>query len=130
MRNAITAVITLATFSLLSGEASAKFAQLQKHDAAAIKSRCDSVGGKFSSTYFSYRCKTSTGTVKCNTISHNCKGYCDKCGTRATRNSVFKTFLHRLARPNALSTWAGGFCAWVIAYPGKTTSWPGGHRTL
>ena len=82
MRNAITAVITLATFSLLSGEASAKFAQLQKHDAAAIKSRCDSVGGKFSSTYFSYRCETSTGTVKCNTISHNCKGYCDKCGTR------------------------------------------------
>jgi hypothetical protein len=82
MRNAITAVITLATFSLLSGEASAKFAQLQKHDAAAIKSRCDSVGGKFSSTYFSYRCKTSTGTVKCSTISHNCKGYCDKCGTK------------------------------------------------
>ena len=84
MRNAIIAVITLATFSLLSGEASAKFAQLQKHDAAAIKSRCDSVGGKFSSTYFSYRCKTSTGTVKCNTISHNCKGYCDKCGTKGS----------------------------------------------
>jgi hypothetical protein len=82
MRNAIIAVITLATFSLLSGEAAAKFAQLQKHDAAAIRSRCDTVGGKFSSTYFTYRCKTSTGSVKCNAISHNCKGYCDKCGTK------------------------------------------------
>ena len=84
MRNTIFAVITLATFSLLSGEASAKSAQLQKHDAAAIKSRCDAVGGKFSSTYFAYRCKTSTGTVKCSTISHNCKGYCDKCGTKGS----------------------------------------------
>jgi curli biogenesis system outer membrane secretion channel CsgG len=84
MRNTIFAVITLAIFSLLSGEASAKSAQLQKHDAADIKSRCDAVGGKFSSTYFTYRCKTSTGTVKCSTISHNCKGYCDKCGTKGS----------------------------------------------
>ena len=82
MRHAIIAVITLATFSLLSGEASAKFTQLQKHDAAEIKSRCDTAGGKFSSTYFTYRCKTSTGAVTCSTISHNCKGYCDKCSTR------------------------------------------------
>jgi len=59
MRNAIIAVIALATLSLLSGEASAKFEQLQKHDAAELKSRCDAVGGKFSSTYFSYSCKTS-----------------------------------------------------------------------
>jgi hypothetical protein len=35
MRNAIIAVMTLATFKLLSGEASAKFTQLQKHDAAS-----------------------------------------------------------------------------------------------
>jgi uncharacterized membrane protein len=78
------AMLVFACASLLSGEASAKFAQLQKHDAAAIKSRCDSVGGKFSSTYFTYRCKTSTGTVKCSTMSHNCKGYCDKCGTKGS----------------------------------------------
>jgi hypothetical protein len=44
MRNTIIAVITLATFSLLSGEASAKFTRLQKHDAAEIKSHCDTVG--------------------------------------------------------------------------------------
>ena len=84
MRNAIIAVIALATFSLLSGEASAKFAQLQKHDAAALKSHCDAVGGKFSSTYFSYSCKTSAGTVKCSSIGHNCKGYCAKCGTKGS----------------------------------------------
>src|SRR5215471_12810333 len=80
----VSLVIALATFSLLSGEASAKFAQLQKHDAAALKSRCDAVWGKFSSTYFSYSCKTSVGTVKCSSIGHNCKGYCAKCGTKGS----------------------------------------------
>ena len=82
MRNSIIAVIVLATFNLLSGEASAKFTHLQKHDAAEIKFHCDTAGGKFSSTFFTYRCKTSTGAVICSTISRKCKSYCDKCGTR------------------------------------------------
>jgi len=50
MRNTIIAIITLGTCSFISDEAAAKFAQLQKHDAATIRSRCDTVGGKFSST--------------------------------------------------------------------------------
>jgi hypothetical protein len=37
MRNAIIAVMTLATFNLLSGKTSPKFTQLKKHDAAELK---------------------------------------------------------------------------------------------
>ena len=99
MRNSIIAVITLATFSLLSGEASAKFTRLQKHDAAEIKSHCDTAGGKFSSTYFTYRCKTSTGAVTCSIISHNCKGYCDKCGTRNSEKLSIQDVLTSTNRP-------------------------------
>ena len=57
MRNSKIAVITLAAFSLLSGEASAKFTRLQKHDAAEIKSHCDTAGGKPRLRYITYRCK-------------------------------------------------------------------------
>ena len=93
MRNRIIAVITLATFSLISGQASAKFTQLQKHDATEIKSHCDSAGGKFSSNYFTYRCKTSTAVVTCRTTTHNCKGYCAKCGTKGSEKNSIQDFL-------------------------------------
>src|SRR5262249_27597944 len=99
MRNTAIAVVTVATFSLHSGEALAKFTQLQKHDAAEIKSLCQTVGGKFSTTYFTYRCKTSTATVTCSTISHNCKGYCDKCGTRNSERFSVQDVLTPSNRP-------------------------------
>jgi hypothetical protein len=39
------------------------------------------------------RCKTSTGTVKCSTIGHNCKGYCDKCGTKGSEKLSIQDLL-------------------------------------
>ena len=107
MRNAAIAVVTVSTFSLLSGEALAKFAQLQKHDAAEIKSHCETAGGKFSTTYFTYRCKTSTATVSCSTISHHCKGYCDKCGTKSSERLSVQEVLTPSNRPQCPSELGG-----------------------